>query len=490
MRSTIGAVTALGAEVNLEKMPDGSLQGGVTGWGAAGPKQPTEPIYCGNSGTTVRLLMGVLAPWDIRVTLTGDASLCKRPMRRIALPLTKMGASFEPVGQDTLPITEVGNPNLHAITYDMPVSSAQLKTAVMLAGLSCEGTTEVHEPSPSRNHTELMLPQFGAETVAARGMASVTGPVTLQASEVVVPGDPSSAAFLVCAALLRPGSRIQVENVSLNVARIGFTRTLERMGADIALTTQGHSGKEPYGIISASYTDTLRGCEIPAEKIAGLIDEVPVLSLVAAHAKGITVFRNVSELRVKESDRLQAIIDGIADGSVNAQIVKVVSSRPDAYGIQRAEAAGIPTLVLNKEIYADAPAANKLIADECKAAGAEYLVMAGYMRMVLPEILDAFPNRVLNLHPALLPSFKGAHAIADAFNAGVKVTGVTVHFANAEYDKGPIVAQRAVEVAENDTLDSLEEKIHAVEHQLYPAVVQMIAEGRVTVGDDGKVHIA
>ncbi|MDD6651144.1 MAG: phosphoribosylglycinamide formyltransferase [Eggerthellales bacterium] len=187
---------------------------------------------------------------------------------------------------------------------------------------------------------------------------------------------------------------------------------------------------------------------------------------------------------------LQAIIDGIADGSVNAQIVKVVSSRPDAYGIQRAEAAGIPTLVLNKEIYADAPAANKLIADECKAAGAEYLVMAGYMRMVLPEILDAFPNRVLNLHPALLPSFKGAHAIADAFNAGVKVTGVTVHFANAEYDKGPIVAQRAVEVAEDDTLDSLEEKIHAVEHQLYPAVVQMIAEGRVTVGDDGKVHIA
>lgn len=318
VRSTIGAVTALGAEVNLEKMPDGSLQGGVTGWGAAGPKQPTEPIYCGNSGTTVRLLMGVLAPWDIRVTLTGDASLCKRPMRRIALPLTKMGASFEPVGQDTLPITEVGNPNLHAITYDMPVSSAQLKTAVMLAGLSCEGTTEVHEPSPSRNHTELMLPQFGAETVAARGMASVTGPVTLQASEVVVPGDPSSAAFLVCAALLRPGSRIQVENVSLNVARIGFTRTLERMGADIALTTQGHSGKEPYGIISASYTDTLRGCEIPAEKIAGLIDEVPVLSLVAAHAKGITVFRNVSELRVKESDRLQAIIDGLGKLGVSS----------------------------------------------------------------------------------------------------------------------------------------------------------------------------
>lgn len=318
VRSTIGAVRALGAEVNMEKMPDGSLEGGVTGWGAQGPQQPEAPIDCGNSGTTVRLLMGVVAPWNIRVTLTGDDSLKKRPMRRIALPLTKMGASFEPVGQDTLPITVVGSRNLHAIEYDMPVSSAQLKTAVMLAGLSCEGETVLHEPTPSRNHTELMLPQYGAKTTAARGMASVEGPVTLQASEVVVPGDPSSAAFLICAALLKPGSSIQVENVSLNVARIGFTRTLERMGADIDLITQGHSGKEPYGVISASYTPELRGCEIPAEKIATLVDEVPVLSLVAARAKGITVFRNVSELRVKESNRLQEIINGLTQMGVSA----------------------------------------------------------------------------------------------------------------------------------------------------------------------------
>lgn len=320
VRSTIGAVRALGAEVNMEKMPDGSLEGGVTGWGAQGPQQPEAPIDCGNSGTTVRLLMGVVAPWNIRVTLTGDDSLKKRPMRRIALPLTKMGASFEPVGQDTLPITVVGSRNLHAIEYDMPVSSAQLKTAVMLAGLSCEGETVLHEPTPSRNHTELMLPQYGAKTTAARGMASVEGPVTLQASEVVVPGDPSSAAFLICAALLKPGSSIQVENVSLNVARIGFTRTLERMGADIDLITQGRSGKEPYGVISASYTPELRGCEIPAEKIATLVDEVPVLSLVAARAKGITVFRNVSELRVKESNRLQEIIDGLTQMGVSAWV--------------------------------------------------------------------------------------------------------------------------------------------------------------------------
>lgn len=186
---------------------------------------------------------------------------------------------------------------------------------------------------------------------------------------------------------------------------------------------------------------------------------------------------------------LQAIIDEAAAG-LPVEIVKVVSSRPDAYGIERAKAAGIPVLVLNRTIYADREAADQMIVDELKADGAEYVVMAGYMRMVTPVMLDAFPDRVLNLHPALLPSFKGAHAIDDAFNAGVKVTGVTVHLANEEYDKGPIVAQEPVFVAEDDTLESLEAKIHAVEHELYPKVLRLLAEGRVSVGEDRKVHIA
>ncbi len=186
---------------------------------------------------------------------------------------------------------------------------------------------------------------------------------------------------------------------------------------------------------------------------------------------------------------LQAIIDEAAAG-LPVEIVKVVSSRPDAYGIERAKAAGIPVLVLNRTIYADREAADQMIVDELKADGAEYVVMAGYMRMVTPVMLDAFPDRVLNLHPALLPSFKGAHAIDDAFNAGVKVTGVTVHLANEEYDKGPIVAQEPVFVAEDDTLESLEAKIHAVEHVLYPKVLRLLAEGRVSVGEDRKVHIA
>ena len=317
VRSSIGAVRALGAQVSLEKQPDGSLAGGITGWGAAGPSQPEDPIDCGNSGTTVRLLMGILAPWPIRATLTGDASLQKRPMRRITAPLMKMGAHFEPAGQEHLPITVVGG-GLHPITYDAPMASAQLKTAVLLAGMYANGTTTLNEPAPSRNHTELMLPEYGVATTAGERTASVTGPAQPQASEVLVPGDPSSAAFLVCAAVMCPGSTIQVENVSLNTARIGFTRTLERMGAEVSVSRTGAAGKEPYGIIEACYTPHLRGCEVPAEKIAGIIDEIPVLALVAAHAHGVTVFRQVNELRVKETDRLAAIIDGLAKLGVDA----------------------------------------------------------------------------------------------------------------------------------------------------------------------------
>lgn len=312
VRSTIKAVQELGANVSLEKQVDGSLAGGITGWGSQGPKQPTKPIDCGNSGTTARLLMGTLAQWPIRVEITGDESLCKRPMRRITAPLMKMGAHFDPPGAETLPIVEEGDSSLKAITYDAPMASAQLKTAVLLAGLGARGTTTLNEPSPSRNHTELMLPEYGVTTTAAERTASVKGPFTLQACEVVVPGDPSSAAFLICAALLKKGSSIQIEGVSLNPARIGFVRTLERMGADIATTHIGQAGKEPYGVISACYTQGLRGCEIPADKIPSLLDEVPVLSLVAAYAHGITVFRHVSELRMKETDRIAAIIEGLA----------------------------------------------------------------------------------------------------------------------------------------------------------------------------------
>lgn len=318
VRSTIGAVRDLGAEVSLELQIDGSLAGGVTGWGSRGPQQPDKPIDCGNSGTTARLLMGVLAPWNIRVEITGDESLKKRPMRRIIAPLMKMGVRFEPDAKEHLPVTEIGNPKLKALKYDAPMASAQLKTAVLLAGLGAQGTTVLNEPAPSRNHTELMLPEFGASVGSSFRRVSVEGPVQLHASEMNVPGDPSSAAFLVCAALLKPGSSIQIENVSLNSGRIGFVRTLERMGAAIETRHIGSEGKEPYGIIEASYTEKLVGCEIPSQHIASVIDEIPVLALVAAFASGVTVFRQVSELTKKESNRLEAIIEGLTKLGVEA----------------------------------------------------------------------------------------------------------------------------------------------------------------------------
>ena len=186
---------------------------------------------------------------------------------------------------------------------------------------------------------------------------------------------------------------------------------------------------------------------------------------------------------------LQALIDRIADGSLNAEIVLVVSSRPSAAGLKRAADAGIQTLALSKEIYADPWEADEVIASELKRAGAEYVVMAGYMRMVHDPLLLLWPNRVVNLHPALLPSFQGAHGIADAYERGVKVTGVTVHFANAAYDQGPIIAQEPVRVEEGMGVEDLESAIHAVEHRLYPKVVQLLSEGRVRVREDLTVAV-
>ena len=187
---------------------------------------------------------------------------------------------------------------------------------------------------------------------------------------------------------------------------------------------------------------------------------------------------------------LQAIVDRIAEGTLDASVEIVVSSRPDAYGIKRAEAAGIQTLTLSREVYEDPIVADEIIAAELLSRDVDYVIMAGYMRMVREPLLAAFPDRIVNLHPALLPSFVGAHAIQDAFDRGVKVTGVTVHFANANYDEGPIIAQEAVAVEEGWTVEELEERIPEVEHRLYPDTIQLLAEGRVRVRPDRTVEVA
>jgi phosphoribosylglycinamide formyltransferase-1 len=186
---------------------------------------------------------------------------------------------------------------------------------------------------------------------------------------------------------------------------------------------------------------------------------------------------------------LQAIIDACTAGTLDAEIVLVIASKPDAYGLKRAQEAGIPTIGLTREVYNEQHAADTLIAEEFTRADAEYIVMAGYMRRVTDPLLAAYPDHVINIHPALLPSFAGAHGIQDAWDKGVKVTGVTVHFANAVYDDGPIIAQQAVEIRKDDTIETLEERIHAVEHELYPATLQLLAEGRLHIGTDRHVYL-
>lgn len=310
VRATLAALHWLGAKVRVLGTQSDGLFVEVTGWGEQGPKEPLGPVDCGNSGTTVRLLMGVLAGWPISVTLTGDASLSKRPMRRIADPLEQMGASVRTSANGTLPATVHGGA-LHAIPYASPVASAQVKSAVLLAGLRADGTTSVSEPSLSRDHTERLLPVFGVP-VATEGLtASVTGPVPLQAANISVPGDASSAAFFAVAACIVPGSRVVMHNVSLNPTRTGFLRVLRRIGADIVAQEGEAVGAERAGTLIVRSPAVLRATTVTAEEVPSLVDEVPILALAAAFAEGTTRFEGVAELRVKESDRLEAVRAGL-----------------------------------------------------------------------------------------------------------------------------------------------------------------------------------
>lgn len=313
VRATVRAVEALGAKFILHHHQWGQYFLVIEGWGAAGPTSPSEPIDCGNSGTTARLLMGVLAGWPgVEATLVGDESLSKRPMRRVTEPLSAMGARFETTEAGTLPIT-VRGASLSPIDYASPVASAQVKTAVLLAGLRACGATRVSEPSLSRDHTERLLPVFGVE-VAVDGApgATVVGPVVPAGAEVVVPGDPSSAAFPAVAAAIVPGSSIELPLVDMNPTRTGFLRVFERMGADVRVTASKGACGDPTGTVSVTYVPGLRATTVSAEEVPTLVDEVPVLALLATQAAGTTRFEGVGELRVKESDRLAAIAEGLS----------------------------------------------------------------------------------------------------------------------------------------------------------------------------------
>ncbi|WP_299814405.1 3-phosphoshikimate 1-carboxyvinyltransferase [uncultured Jannaschia sp.] len=292
----------------------------VHGVGVGGLMEPEGVIDCGNSGTGVRLLMGAAATHGFAVTYTGDASLRKRPMARVTDPLAKFGAVAHGRSGGRLPMTVVGASTPVPVRYATPVPSAQVKSAVLLAGLNAPGETVVVEREATRDHSERMLAGFGAE-IAVRDTSdgreiTLVGRPELAPQTIAVPRDPSSAAFPVCAALIVPGSDVLVPNIGLNPTRAGLFETLREMGADLVYENPREEGGEPVADLRARFSPDMKGIEVPPTRAASMIDEYPILSVVAAHAAGTTVMRGVAELRVKECDRIDAMAAGLRDCGV------------------------------------------------------------------------------------------------------------------------------------------------------------------------------
>lgn len=301
------AVAAFGAKV--ERLAPGEWRVKGAEW-----RSPSEPVDCGNSGTGARLLMGAAAGFPIEAVFTGDRSLSRRPMARVLQPLREMGASAE---GETLPVRIRGGA-LRGICYINEKASAQVKSAILLAGLGAEGEVEVIEPRPSRDHSENMLRSFGCHVETAGGRIRLGGNRSLRAAPVEVPGDPSSAAFPIVAASIVPGSELRIRNLMVNPLRIGLFTTLQEMGADLRLEGVRTGGGEPVADIVVRSTE-LRGVEVPASRAPAMIDEFPILAVAAAFARGRSVMHGLSELRVKESDRLAAIVSGLTECGVDAR---------------------------------------------------------------------------------------------------------------------------------------------------------------------------
>lgn len=304
--STISCFRKMGIEI---EETDSALL--IHGKGLHGLMAPSEVLDTGNSGTTTRLISGILAGQDFESHLIGDASICRRPMGRIMKPLLSMGADIvSDRGNDCAPLTIKGHP-LKAVHYDSPVASAQVKSCVLLAGLYADGPVSVTEPALSRNHTELMLSSFGAKVMSAGTTATIWPEPELFGQKVHVPGDISSAAYFICAALMVPGSEVLIRNVGINPTRDGILRVIKAMGADIECLNIREQAGEKTADIAVRYTRDLHGTEVGGELIPTLIDEIPVIAVLAAVADGETVIRDAQELRVKESDRLSIMVDSL-----------------------------------------------------------------------------------------------------------------------------------------------------------------------------------
>jgi 3-phosphoshikimate 1-carboxyvinyltransferase len=309
---TAQAMRQLGAEVTRRQ--DGVWE--LYGRGVGGLVEPDDILDMGNAGTGARLVMGLVASHPMTCIFTGDASLRSRPMKRVTEPLSRMGAAFFGRDGGRLPMAVIGTGSPLPITYELPVASAQVKSAILLAGLNTPGTTTVIERVATRDHSEVMLKGFGAkleiETLADGGRAiHLSGQPDLYGQTIQVPADPSSAAFPAVAALLVPGSAITLPAVGVNPLRAGLYQTLREMGADLTLAGQRHQAGEPVADIVVKH-GPLKGVDVPPERAPSMIDEYPVLAVAASFAKGVTRMRGLGELRVKESDRLSAMARGLA----------------------------------------------------------------------------------------------------------------------------------------------------------------------------------
>jgi 3-phosphoshikimate 1-carboxyvinyltransferase len=332
-QSTIDAMRALGVEV--DDVAEDELV--VRGVGLRGLRAGT--VDCGNAGTLMRLVMGVLAGQSGRFELTGDESLSTRPMERIAEPLRQMGASIETTGGHA-PVIVEGSSALHGVSYELPMASAQVKSAVLLAGLNADGPTTVVEPVPTRDHTELMLESAGVRMRRRPGSVTIEPAEVLRLGEIDVPGDISSAAPFLAAAALVPGSDITIHDVNLNPRRTGLLDVLERMGAHLAIFNRHKAGREQVGDVQIQYTE-LGAVEVNGEEVPLLVDELPLVALLASHARGRSVVRGAQELRVKETDRIEAVTDGLRAFGAH------VRSRPDGWEIN-----GVPTRLKGGQIDA------------------------------------------------------------------------------------------------------------------------------------------
>ncbi|SCJ15208.1 3-phosphoshikimate 1-carboxyvinyltransferase 1 [uncultured Eubacterium sp.] len=324
--STIDCFRKMG--ISIEEKEDTIY---VHGKGLHGLHKPEETLDVGNSGTTTRLISGILAGQNFDTVLSGDASLNSRPMGRVMKPLSMMGADITSIHDTGCAPLSIKGRSLNAIHYDSPVASAQVKSCVLLAGLYANGKTSVTEPALSRDHTERMLRSFGANIVSDKNTCTITPPETLHGQHIEVPGDISSAAFFIVAALITPNSEITINNVGINDTRAGILKVCQDMGADITLLNAREEGGEPVADLLVK-TSSLRGTIVEGNIIPALIDELPVIALMACFAKGQTIIKDAHELRVKESDRIAIMTENL--GAMGADIIDtddgfIINSRSD-----------------------------------------------------------------------------------------------------------------------------------------------------------------